>query len=432
MKKPIRFRNYLRHWKKLLLAIILLVALFYITDLFSKEDEFPTFTVEWGRFVVDIEARGEVKASDSHVISSPSKVWGNIRIVKLVDEGSYVEPGDFLIQFDAAEFQQRLQTEQNNLETALANHESKLANIRKQMADLESQLKIEEYNLEQNRLQAKNAIYEAENKRKEIEYSLKKAEVSYAQLKERITTTRKINAATLRQSELQIEQARLNVERAQADLSQLTIVSPAEGLVVYREVWGPGGREKVKVGSSPWRNQPLLEIPDQSGMKVELPVNEVDISRLEIGQRADIRLDAIVDTIFSGEVTEIARLAHRDRRSDKNVFDIEIRIDDTDERIKPGMSANCRIFVEELEDTLFVPIDAIVHREDQTGVLDRKGAFRAVQTGPSNADFIVVHSGLRAGEVIRLKKSVGTMRKAPENQNRAPKPRRREHVVIMG
>jgi len=420
-----------RHLRLILPGLLILIAL--LTYLWLRPDaEVPLYTLNRGHFLIDVETKGEVKAIDSYVITSPSKVWGNIRIVRMVDEGTYVKKGDFLIQFDTAEFMQRLQEAQNDLETALANQESRQADIKKQAADLDSQLKIETYNLEQMRLRAQNAIYEAENKRKEIEFSLKKAEIAFQQLVDKIESSQKINHANLRQAEIQVEQARLRVQRAEEDLSLLTITSPTEGLVVYREIWGATGQEKVKVGASPWRNQPLLEIPDQSRMKVRLTVNEADISLIRNDQTVNIRLDAIVDTVYTGTIFRIANLAQRDSRSRKKVFEIEVNINAQDERLKPGMSARCQIIVEEIPDTLFIPIDALVTINERTGVLTADGSFRPLKTGKSNANFILIESGLREGESIRLKKSLAAPQSTPEKKPKTEEAIEEGRFIIIG
>jgi len=412
-------------------GIIVLIILIY--HQFSPADDLPLYRLNRADFIIAVEAPGTIQAINSQVINSPGKVWGNIRIIKMVEEGTYVHPGDFLIQFDPAEFKERLREAENNLETAQANYESQLATIEKQRADLASQLEIERYNLQQMELQAKNAVYEAENKRKEIEYALKKAQVAFEQLQDKIESTRAINKAALKQAKLKVEQAELKVQQARDDLAQLTIDAPTEGLVVYREIWGPSGREKVKVGASPWRNQPLLEIPDNSQMKVEILVNEVDISRLARQQRVDIRLDAIADTSFTGRITTIANLAHQDRETEKKVFRIEAQIEGADQRLKPGMSAQCRIIVAEIPDTLFVPLDAVLQRGEQVGVLDEDGDFIPIQTGAANADFIVVTQGLQAGDAIQLQQNVSI--KAPTPQQKTvprKKPETERRVIIHG
>ncbi len=416
--------------KKIRIAIIisLLILIGWGMTQLGTRDNFPLFKVQRGEFLIDVYADGLVQAGSSTVVSSPSRIWGNIRIIKLVEEGKYVQPGDFLVQFDTAEFQERVQNRKNELEKAQASYESKLANIEKTRANLESQLQIEKYSLEQTRLRAKNAKYEAENKRKEIEYSLKKAEISYNQLVDKIEKNKEINKAALRQAELKIKQAEMSLERAQKDLEKLTITSPCEGLVVYKKIWQPGGREKIKVGSTPWRSQPLLEIPDKSNMKVILNVNEVNISSIKKGQAVNIAVDALPEAQFTGEITTIASLAHEDENSEKKVFEVEVLINEISEKLKPGMSANCQIIINQLQDVISVPVDAVMKKDGQMGVYMAGGKFVSVKTGKVSSDLIIIEEGLQEGDKIRLMKTD----EAIEKDEKKPKKSKAKQIVNRG
>jgi len=303
--------------KKWIITVIVIIVIALLLPFFNQESSEIIYTLKKDTFLIDINVEGVVKALDSYVIKAPANIWGNVRIVKLVPEGEIVKKDDFLIQFDTSEFNQRLLEAQNKMESAEANLKSTHANIISQMAELESNIKLETYSLEQSRLRAKNAIYESVNKRKEIEFSLKKAEISFDQLTEKKESTIKINSATQRKAELEVEQAKMKVKRAKEDLQKLTITSPADGLVVYKEVWEGGRMAKLKVGYSPWRGQALLEIPSRNKMKVSVKINEVDISLLAKEQEVIVELDALPDSVFKGSVQEIASLAHKEHDSKK-------------------------------------------------------------------------------------------------------------------
>jgi len=380
----------------------MVLLLIVIVSAMSSSNTALLFKVEKKLFIIDLPVDGELKALESFIVKAPSNIWRNVRIVKLAPEGSIVKKDDFLVQFDTAEFQQKLLEAKNNLEKAEANLASTTANNKSIMSDLESNIKLESYSLEQSRLRAKNAIYESENKRKEIEFSLKKAEISYNQLVEKKESTIKIQVATLRQAQLEVEQSKIKVKRAQDDMSKMTVVSPADGLIVYKELWEGGSMVKLKVGMSPWRGQALMEIPGANKMKVSVKINEVDISKLAVDQKVNITLDAVPDTTFTGLVKEIAALANRDRKTKKNVFDVEIYLDVGDDRMKPGMSANSQIIIEEIPDVLSVPIDAISIENETTWVNDSDGDPVEIVTGKSSSDFIVVEEGLDDGDEIQL------------------------------
>ncbi len=411
---------------------VLLAFLFFAFWLWPSKSDAILFTVKRGELVVSVPMDGELKAVESFLVKAPANVWGNIRIVKLVPEGTLVKKGDFLVQFDTSEQIQRLQEAKNKFETALAALASTKADIQNQMAELESSIKMEKYSLEQARLRAKNAVYEAENKRREIELSLKKSELSYQQLVEKKQSLEKINAAKLRQAELEVEQAKLKVQQAEDNLKKLTLISPADGLVVYRKVWDSGGMTKLKVGYTPWRSQALIEIPSQNRMKVVGSINEIEISRIKKGELSEIRLDAIKDTVFTGKVSEVATLAHKDRETGKNVFDIEILINEEDPLLKPGMTAHCKIIVDRLKNVLSVPIDAVQLKNGKSIVYKPHGKPLTIETGISNGDFVVVKKGLEEGDKIQLRPS--GKKNIEKQQNKKPTKRSKNvrRVIIVG
>ncbi len=408
-----------------------LAGIFVWLFLPSKENA-VLFTVKRGDLNITVEVEGELQALESFVVKAPSNVWGNIRIVKLVPEGTIVKKGDFLIQFDTSEQLQRLREARNTLETALASLASTKADIQNQMAELENNIKMEAYSLEQARLNAKNSIYEAENKRREIELNLKKAELSYQQLLKKREVQKKINAARLRQAQLEVEQAKLKVKKAEDDLKKLRLTAPTDGMVVYKKVWESGRMVKLKVGYTPWRSQSLIEIPSQGKMKVMATINEIDISRVKVGQKVEVRLDAVKDTVFTGEVTDISTLAHRDDDTEKNVFDIEILIHEVDPRLKPGMTARCTIIVQQLKDVLSVPIDAVEIKDGKSVVYDADGDPVEVETGESNGDFVVINKGLEEGDKIQLRgrQLPGSQEEQPKKKNK--RRRTMQRVIIVG
>lgn len=409
--------------KRIKIILFLIIFPFIIFGLLKieKKKKYPLFNVKKGKFLIDFLTEGTIHASNSTYINTPMRVWGNIRIIKLAEEGKYVNEGDFLIQFDTLEFKERVQNNENELEKSKAAYESQVANIEKSKAEMESQLKIEEYSLEQTKLNAKNAKYEAENKRREIEYSLKKAEISYNQLIEKIENTKEINKATLRQAELKVHQAEISLQRAKDDMARLTINSPCGGLVVYKKIWTSSGKkEKIKIGSTPWPGLALMEIPDKSHMKVILNVNEVNISSLKLNQPVNIAVDALPEQKFTGKIVNIANLAHDDEISGKKVFEIEVKVNELSEGLKPGMSTDCQIIIENIENVISIPIDAITKKDEEIGVYNSRGKFVPIKTGKASSDLIIVEQGLKEGDSIRLiktPKSNKSTRKKTETPN---------------
>ena len=152
-------------------------------------------------------------------------------------------------------------------------------------------------------------------------------------------------------AELEVQRARDRVSESQRELGQLTITAPIPGMVVYLEIWKGGTMGKVQEGDSPWPGQGLINLPDLSEMIVKATVSEVDAAKIDSGQSVIIKLDAVQEKEYEGEVFKKSTLARRkDHNSKINVFDVEIALSNEDEEVKPGMSASGRVVIDRIPD----------------------------------------------------------------------------------
>ena len=89
-------------------------------------------------------------------------------------------------------------------------------------------------------------------------------------------------------------------------------------------------------------------VPDLTWMKVETCINENDFLRINVGTKVLVRLDALPEVAFEGEVSRIGRFCHpRDYNNPRQkVFDVEVRLLVSDERLKPGMTVSCQYLEE--------------------------------------------------------------------------------------
>ena len=387
---------------------VILITIFLLSlQVKTGASSVATYTVHHGDFVIDIPARGELDATSKVMVSVPDNVQGNIRITKLADDGSIVEEGGFLVQFDTSEAVQRVTDRQNELDNANADFASTNARIESNMKQLESALKTQGYTYEQSKLRYEMMKYEAEAKRREEELNFKKQDLALQQAKEKIDSQKIIDKADLAKAEVRVKQAEMRFKEATDQLNALTLKAPKAGLVVLQEVfnWSTRTQDKVKVGDQAHRGMQIVSIPDLSVMLMKTKVNEVDISRIEVGQKAVITLDALPGPTFYGAVTNVATLAHRDEGTEVKVFDVEITIDDKDERLKPGMTAQCTIITGRVPDQLFVPLDCVFEKEDTTVVYVKNGGFnqRPVRVGKKNSDYIIVEDGIEENEEVALR-----------------------------
>ena len=199
------------------------------------------------------------------------------------------------------------------------------------------------------------------------------------------------------------------LEKLKEQLEACTIKAPAPGQVVYgssEEAWYRQDRI-IEEGAEIWERQKIISIPDQSEMKVEIKVHETWIDKVKIGQTADITVVAFPDKTFTGKILKKAPLAQQQwwGRGDLKVYATDVSIEGTHDFLKTGMSAKVTVLIDELQDVLIVPIQAVITVEGKKlcYCLTNKGPEkREVETGLFNDDFVEVKGGLVEGEKVLL------------------------------
>jgi len=194
-----------------------------------------------------------------------------------------------------------------------------------------------------------------------------------------------------------------------------TIRAKKSGLVVY----GSGrdspwdNREPMREGATVRERQTIITIPDMTRMSVNVKIHESYIKKVQKGQRARITVDAYPDKTLTGEVTKVGVLPDSQNRwmnPDLKVYPVTITIDGTYDWVKPGMSAKVEIMVNQLEDVLQIPVQA-VSSFDGKSVCYVSAGFkperREIEVGDFNNDFIEVKGGLKEGERVLLSTPVG-------------------------
>jgi HlyD family secretion protein len=213
--------------------------------------------------------------------------------------------------------------------------------------------------------------------------------------------------AVIAAADSRIQEAASKLALAQQQLARTEVRADVSGIVVYRDVFFGSEQRKPQVGDQVWANQPLLILPDISKMVVETRVRETDIHKVERNQGVKIRVQAYPDLKLTGVVTLVGTLAQEEKeRRGAKFFGVTIQIDGSEPKLRPGMTAQVEIEVEEQPRALFVPLQAVFEREGRSVCyVVRRGRLQPqdVLTGPSNQDFVVIDRGLREGDRVALR-----------------------------
>jgi len=197
-------------------------------------------------------------------------------------------------------------------------------------------------------------------------------------------------------------------ERYTAQKAKCTIRAPQDGMVAYATEEGRWNRSAViEEGAFVRERQEILSIPDLTRMQVNMAVHESVLDQVSAGLRATVRVDAFSDRIYNGTVASVAVLPDQGGwlSSDTKVYKTIVTIDEEVTQLKPGMTAVVEIDIEQLENVLTVPIQAIVQRADKNWCylqIAGRPERREVTLGKTNDKFVAIQEGLAEGDIVVL------------------------------
>jgi membrane fusion protein (multidrug efflux system) len=194
--------------------------------------------------------------------------------------------------------------------------------------------------------------------------------------------------ASLDLARAQYAQAQARLDELKINLSNTVINSPVAGFV---------GKRVLDAGAWVTPNSSFLSVVDISIVRLVVNVVEKDLRRITQGMRADVTVDAFPGEKFEGRIAHIAPVLDPATRTAQ----IEIDVQNSNFRLKPGMYAKVDFVVERRANTLVVPANAIVDLNGKKGVfLPDEGdvaKFKPITIGMSQTDIVEVVDGLPEG-----------------------------------
>lgn len=184
-------------------------------------------------------------------------------------------------------------------------------------------------------------------------------------------------------------------------LKDYVIISPIDGIVIERKAEGGEVISAGTVGSK--EASTLMVIADKSRLLVHLKINEANINKIKTGQKVMISVDAAPGEVYNGTVTKIGSIG----KAENNIvtFEVLTAINDSDNLLKPGMTAKIDILTARKENVLLVPIDAVFTEDGKNSVyISGKAGFekREVKTGTSDRVNIEIVSGINNNDIVRI------------------------------
>ena len=339
-----------------LIIVVILLVLSKTGALGNKEEgkEVETAIVKEITLTETVSATGKVQPEVEVKISS--EVSGEI-IALPIKEGQSIKKGDLLVRINPDLYESGINRSQASLSTTKAG-----------LNQSEAQLKEAKANYDRNKkLFEKGVISKAEW--------------------DKIVSAYEVAQAAKQSAYYNVQSASADVTEARDNLNRTTIYAPVDGTISKLDA---ELGERV-VGTQQMAGTEILRVANLNNMEVEVDVNENDIVKIEIGDPADIEVDAYLKRQFKGIVTGISNSAASDTQTADQVtnFKVKVRIlpesyaDMTKGKpsnfspFRPGMTATVDIITEKKVNILAVPISAVVVKSDTTSV--KKDVIRELE-----------------------------------------------------
>ena len=327
-----------------------------------------------------------------------SQVSGQIKEI-LVDFNSPVKSGQLIARLDPETYQHRVRQAEADVDAARAGQGVQQAEVARSRANLSNAQRDYE---RKKTLVEKNFISPAE--RDTAQNTLDAARASLASAEAQV----KSGDAVVRQREAQLAAARVDLERT-------SIKAPVDGIVVKRSI-EPG----QTVAASLQAPELFVIAKNLTDMQVETSIDEADVGRVRVGQKASFTVDAFAGRHFEGEVRQVRKAATV--VSNVVTYTVVISAENPDLTLLPGMTANVRIITAEKDKILKVPNAALRFRP--TGSSDEKKTAAAVSPAPTSAGGAGAGAGTSGGAsggglALQRERLVGELKLDADQQAKA-------------
>lgn len=342
--------------------------------------------------VIELVENGMLEAETATHIAAPN-VNQERKLTDLIPEGTIVKKGDVLAKFDTAK-----------LEELLENLERSGLQARRKDIEMEEEIKIADLNAAHQtaienaklaELTFKSMAYAAKLDRDAAEARLNNSKNEIKVAANRVKQEENRRDVQLRQADDLIAENDRKIEETKQAIQDFTVTAPEDGIVVYPLIKVSGLTRKAQIGDQLYKAQIFLIIPNLFKMTAQLEIAEEDIRRVKIGQEAGIVLEAFKDAQFTGDVYNIAPLAHvKENNEFIKVFTVGIRVKERDlERLRPGMNARVTLRLAAYEKAWTLPVNSVISEEGATFVyVEKDGTIRTapVDVVDAGKDFAVV------------------------------------------
>jgi len=391
------------------LAAIILVSIFVISK-FSGTDELLLTTVaQKGPFESQVYSTGQLESIEADYIPVPAVLQdmrlniSSLTIADMIKEGTYVEEGDYVATIDHSSIDDQRKSALEELDRVKTELEDSKIDSSLTLSNQRDQIVNAQLELEEKKIIINESTYEAPSLVRKAEMDYKKAERKLEQMKEAYVLKHKQEANKVDRKFITYKQVKERVDLIENVYSSLKITAPRAGIIGYYRYSG-GGAIQTSSTISP-RSPAIATYPKQNSLITNTYINEIDISKVKIGQKVTLGFDAFPDKTLFGQVSRIANIGQILPRSDAKVFEVKINVSGNEPELKPSMTTSNIIQTDYLDSAVYVSIESVFKNDSLSYVFKvdgRKITRQIVETSIENESYVVIKQGVNEGDKLCL------------------------------
>jgi HlyD family secretion protein len=395
--------------RKIFITVGIIIAMILLAWYFTRPAKNTSTIIESpvksGLFIISVTTTGELEAKSSEKIFGPSptalrdaRIW-QLKIDDIIPDGSIVDSGDYVAQLDRTELTNKLKDQQIEIEQFENNFIKTQLDTTMDLRTARNDLVNLRYAMEEAQIAVDQSIYEPPATQRQAQIELDRAQRSYDQAVRNYSLRYEKAVANMSEVATALKKRQTEYEKFLLLSQEFNIKAPKAGMVIYQRDWD-GKKRGVGATISSWENV-VATLPNLREMITKTYVNEVDISKVKVGQSVEIGVDAFPEKKFTGQVIEVANIGEQLRNSNAKVFEVKIEVNEFDSIVRPAMTTKNVIITDQIEDVLFIPLEAI-HNLDSIQYVFTGNRRQQVIPGKSNENEIIIRAGLDSEDKVRL------------------------------
>jgi multidrug efflux pump subunit AcrA (membrane-fusion protein) len=399
-------------------VVLAIIALVVFNKMTSKKGNVNSYAeVKKGLFEITVTNSGELIAEKSIDVKGPEIGMGSdrggggdhghdmhamdLKIQDILPEGTIVKEGDYIAQLDRSTYSNTLKDEIETLKTYQNNVDMKILDTAVVLTNQRDDIRNQRYVVEEAGLTLAQSKFEPPATIRQTEIALDKAKRTLDQKIKSYSLFVAQSQADLAHQKLHLTRQTRLVNDLQSFIEKFTINAPASGMVIYKKDRN-GNKRKAGSTVNPF-DRVIATLPDLSSMISKVYVNEIDVSKVKSGQKANINVDAFPKKAYTGTILTIANIGEQLPNSDSKMFEVQIKIDDSDPALRPTMTTGNKIIIKTHNDVIFIPTECVQTGADSIPFVYLKNKTKEiVLLGESNEKNIIVEKGLQPGISIYL------------------------------